>query len=175
MTKHFGTGILANGVDSGIAGEEIEAALTAVMLELNLKAAQVMQSFPVHACTDVTGYGLLGHLKEMLSQDLTATLEYDKLPILPQIWDILKYGGISSGTHANARYLRDQVKWAEKITLLEQMVLFDAQTSGGLLMAVPAEVAESLIAKLNQAETLAANMIGSICQRKDFPIEVRRG
>lgn len=175
LTKPLGTGILATGVDSGIAGEEIETALTAVMLELNLKAAQVMQAFPVHACTDVSGYGLLGHLKEMLSPDLAAILEYDKVPILPQVWDVLKYGGVSSGTHANARYVRDLVRWEESINPQERMVLYDAQTSGGLLMATPPDLAESLITKLNQVGTLAAHLIGYVSQRKDFPIEVRRG
>ena len=175
LTKPLGTGILATGIDSGIVGDEVVASLTAVMLELNLKAAQVMQSFPVHACTDISGFGLLGHLKEMLSPDLSALLDYDKLPILPQVWDVLKYGGISSGTHSNARFLGDQVQWEEKITLLEQMVLFDAQTSGGLLMAVPAEVSNSLISELTQANTLAANIIGFIDLRKDFPIKVQRG
>lgn len=175
VTKPLGTGILAAGVDSGIAGEEIEAVLTAVMLELNLKAAQVMQTFPVHACTDVSGYGLLGHLKEMLSPDLTAILDYDKVPVLPQVWDVLKFGGVSSGTHANARYVRDLVKWEENITPQEQLVLADAQTSGGLLMAVPADSAESLTAQLKQAGTFAADIIGSVQERKDFPIEVRRG
>ncbi|KJS48553.1 MAG: hypothetical protein VR66_13435, partial [Peptococcaceae bacterium BRH_c23] len=175
LTKPLGTGILATGIDSGIVGDEVEAALTAVMLELNLKAAQVMQTFPVHACTDVSGFGLLGHLSEMLNPDLSVMLDYDKLPILPQVWDILKYGGVSSGTHSNARYLGDQVHWEEKITLLEQMVLFDAQTSGGLLMAVPAEVANLLISELTLAKTLAANIIGYVCKRSDFPIKVRRG
>jgi len=175
LTKPLGTGILASGVDSGIAGEEIETTLTAVMLELNLKAAKVMQSFPIHACTDVSGYGLLGHLKEMLSSDLTVMLDYGRVPILPQVWDILKYGGVSSGTHANARYLRDLVKWDESITPQEQMVLYDAQTSGGLLMAAPADVADSLISQLNQAGTLAADIIGYVYQRNDFPIEVKRG
>lgn len=174
ITKPLGTGILASGVDSGIAGEEIEAALTAVMLELNLKAAQVMQPFPVHACTDVSGYGLLGHLKEMLSPDLTAILDYEKVPVLPQVWDVLKYGAVSSGTHANARYMRDLVKWEENITPQEQLVLADAQTSGGLLMAVPADMAQSLTAQLKHAGTLAAEVIGSIHSRKDYPIEVKR-
>ena len=175
LTKPLGTGILATGIDSGIVGDEVEASLTAVMLELNLKAAQVMQLFPVHACTDVSGFGLLGHLKEMLNPDLSALLDYDKLPILPQVWDILKYGGVSGGTHSNARYLGGQVQWEEKITLFEQMVLFDAQTSGGLLMAVPAEVANSMISELTRAKTLAANIIGYIGKRKDFPIKVQRG
>ncbi|WP_309446440.1 selenide, water dikinase SelD [Desulfosporosinus nitroreducens] len=175
LTKPLGTGILASGIDAGIVEDEVEAALTAVMLELNLKAAQVMQAFPVHACTDVSGFGLLGHLREMLNPDLSAQLDYDKLPILPQVWDVLKYGGISGGTHSNARYLGDQVQWEEKITFFEQMVLFDAQTSGGLLMAVPAEAADSMISELNRAGTLAANIIGYIGKRTDFPIKVRRG
>ena len=170
LTKPLGTGILSTGVDSGIVGEEIEAVVTGVMLELSRNAAEVMASFPVHACTDVTGYGLLGHLNEMLSPELAAVLSYKEMPILPQVWDILKFGGVSSGTHANARYLRDRVKWAGSFSPHEQLVLFDAQTSGGLLIAIPEEAASGLIAGLKKVGTLAAAPIGRIAKRQGLPL-----
>lgn len=171
LTKPLGTGILATGVDSGIAGEEIETVVTRVMLELNRKAAEVMAEFPVHACTDVTGYGLLGHLNEMLGPDLAAVLSYQEIPVLPQVWEILKMGGVSSGTHANARYLRDRIRW-EGISPQEQLVLFDAQTSGGLLIAISEAEASALIGELNKAGTLAAHPIGRIEKRQGLPLIV---
>lgn len=174
LTKPLGTGILATGVDSGIVGEEIETVVTNVMLELNRGAAQVMTSFPVHACTDVTGFGLLGHLNEMLSSELTAVLNYRKMPILPQVWDVLKYGGVSSGTHANARYLRERIQWDGSFSPQEQLVLFDAQTSGGLLMAVPEEAASDLVSALENAGTLAAAPIGRLEKLPGLPIIIKR-
>ncbi len=86
LTKPLGTGILATGLDVGIAGDEVEEVMIRVMLELNKDAAQVMSLFDVHACTDVSGFGLLGHLREMLGSDLTAVLNYEQIPILPQVW-----------------------------------------------------------------------------------------
>ncbi|MHB1652570.1 MAG: selenide, water dikinase SelD [Desulfitobacteriaceae bacterium] len=173
LTKPLGTGILATGIDSGIVGEEIEAVVTGVMLELNRSAAEVMTSFPVHACTDVSGYGLLGHLHEMLSPDLTAVLSYSQVPILPQVWDVLKYGGVSSGTHANSRYLRDRILWEKSLSPHEQLVLFDAQTSGGLIMAVSEEVAPALISSLQKAGTLAAAPIGRFERFQGLPLIVK--
>lgn len=172
LTKPLGTGILATGLDVGIAGNEVEEVMTRVMLELNKDAAQVMSSFDVHACTDVSGFGLLGHLLEMLGSHLTAVLRYEQIPILPQVWDVLKYGGTSSGTHANALYLRDEVSWDKSLTPQQQLVLFDAQTSGGLLMAAPEDVAPALVAKLGEVGTLAAAVIGHVENRGGVVIKI---
>jgi selenide,water dikinase len=173
LTKPLGTGILATGLDVGIAGEEIEKVMIRVMLELNKDAAQVMSSFDFHACTDVSGFGLLGHLLEMLGSDLTAVLSYEQIPILPQVWDILKYDGISSGTHSNALYFRDEVRWDKSLTPQQQFVLFDAQTSGGLLMAAPEDVALALVAKLEEVGTLASAVIGRVENREDVGIKIK--
>ena len=173
LTKPLGTGILANGLDVGIAGDEVEEVMIRVMLELNKDAAQVMSSFDVHACTDVSGFGLLGHLLEMLGSDLTAVLSYEQIPILPQVWDVLKYGGTSSGTHSNALYLRDEVSWDKLLTPQQQLVLFDAQTSGGLLMAAPEDVAPALVAKLREVGTLASAVIGRVENRGGVVIKIQ--
>lgn len=173
LTKPLGTGILATGLDNGIAGGEVEEVMTRVMLELNKAAAQVMSSFAVHACTDVSGFGLLGHLLEMLGSGLTAVLSYEQIPILPQVWDVLKYGGTSSGTHSNALYLRDDVSWDTSLTPQQQLVLCDAQTSGGLLMAVPEEIVSALVAKLGEVGTLASAVIGYIENRGGVAIRIK--
>jgi len=176
LTKPLGTGILATGVDNGIVSAEIESVMTKVMLELNRSAAEVMTSFPVHACTDISGYGLLGHLYEMLSPDLTdltAVLSYKEIPILPQVWDVLKFGAVSSGTHANARYLQERVTWDDSVSPQEQLVLYDALTSGGLLIAVPEAVASALIFGLQQAGTLAAAPIGRVVKRHGLPLIIQ--
>lgn len=173
LTKPLGTGILATGLDMGIASDEVEEVMIRVMLELNKDAAQVMTSFDVHACTDVSGFGLLGHLLEMLGSDLTAELRYEQIPILPQVWDVLKFGGTSSGTHSNALYLRDKVSWDKSLPPQQQLVLFDAQTSGGLLMAAPEDVAPALVAKLREVGTLASAVIGRVENRGSVAINIK--
>lgn len=173
LTKPLGTGILANGLDAGIAEEKIEEIMIQVMLKLNKEAAQLMSLFNVHACTDVSGFGLLGHLYEMLGSSLAAVISYERVPILHQVWDILKYGGISSGTHANARYLRDEVKWDGFLTTQQQLVLFDSQTSGGLLIALPEDEAKDLLTKLLEVGTIDAAVIGYVENRKSVPIKVK--
>ncbi len=132
-----------------------------------------MSSFNVHACTDVSGFGLLGHLREMLGSDLTAVLSYEQIPILPQVWDVHKYGGISSGTYSNARYLRDEVRWDKSLTPRQQHVLFDSQTSGGLLIAAPEDVAPALVAKLGEVGTLASAVIGHVENRESVVLKIK--
>lgn len=173
LTKPLGTGILANGLDAGIAGEEIEEVMVRVMLTLNKEAAQVMSLFNIHACTDVSGFGLLGHLREMLGSNLTAVLSYQQVPILSHVWDVLKYGGISSGTHANAHYLRNEVEWDGSLSPKQQLVLFDSQTSGGLLMAVSEETAHGLLDKLLEVGTMATAVIGHVEKRESVAIKVK--
>lgn len=173
LTKPLGTGILANGLDAGIAGEKIEEVMVQVMIKLNKEAAQLMSLFNVHACTDVSGFGLLGHLREMLGSNLTAVISYERVPILSEVWDVLKYGGISSGTHSNARYLRDEVKWDGILSTQHQLVLFDSQTSGGLLIALPEDEAKELLAKFLEVGTIDAAVIGYVENRKSVPIKVK--
>ncbi|MDA8442064.1 MAG: AIR synthase-related protein, partial [Peptococcaceae bacterium] len=157
---------------AGLAGQEIEDVMIRVMLNLNKEAARVMSLFNVHACTDVSGFGLLGHLREMLGANLTALLSYQQVPILEQVWDVLNYGGVSSGTHANARHLQQEVRWDASLSPHQQLVLFDSQTSGGLLIAAPEDTAQALVAKLREAGTLASAVIGQVKKRVGKAIEI---
>src|SRR5213079_939188 len=105
-----------------------------VMTTLNRSAAEVLAQFEVHALTDVTGFGLLGHLRNITSASaVTARVWADAVPVLPAAWDYVQSGIAPGGTHANWRFLADWVTYAQDVSKEKQLLLCDAQTSGGLL------------------------------------------
>lgn len=163
LTKPIGLGIITtaakNDQDSlGAIGEAIR-----VMTTLNRTAAEVLTRFEVHALTDVTGFGLLGHLRNITAASaVEAEVQAAKVPVLPAAREYVKAGIAPGGTRANAKFLADWVTFAPTVTPEEQLFLCDAQTSGGLLAAVPAAIAKTVAAALQEAGTLAASIIGNI-------------
>lgn len=176
LTKPLGIGVITTAIDQGIAGDAaIEQALQ-VMTRLNRDAAQAMTRVGVHAATDVTGFGLLGHLREMLqASGLAATISLERVPVLEPAWHLIERGAVSGGTRNNLRYLHPSVSFATDISEAEQIALCDAQTSGGLLIAVPPERQAALLAALRDAGCLAAAVIGTAVAGEPGRIEVRRG
>ena len=141
------------------------------LADANAGAAQAMlavdPSAPlrtgIHAATDVTGFGLLGHLREMLAgEGLGARIELRAVPVLDAAWDLAAANCIPDGSHNNFYYLASFVAWDETIDRPARMVLCDAQTSGGLLLAVPPERTGDLLAALQEQATPAAAVIGEV-------------
>ncbi len=163
LTKPLGLGIITTGLDRGLVDETtIEQAVT-VMTTLNAGAAEAMLAVGVHAATDVTGFGLLGHLHEMLAASrVGAQIELSAVPALDKAWYLAAANCIPDGSHNNFRYLESFVTWDEVIERPARMVLCDAQTSGGLLLAVSPERTDDLLAALKGRETPAAAVIGEI-------------
>lgn len=163
LTKPLGLGIITtaakNDVDAqGAIGEAIR-----VMTTLNRTAAEVLARFEVHALTDVTGFGLLGHLRNVTAASgVTAEVWSERVPVLPAARAYAAEGIAPGGTRANHKFLADWVTYAPSLSTEEQWLLCDAQTSGGLLAAVPNENAEALVAALTAAGTPAAAIIGRI-------------
>jgi selenide,water dikinase len=161
LTKPIGLGIVTtaakNGEDSLKAIEEA----IGVMATLNRRAAEVLGQFEVHALTDVTGFGLLGHLRNMTSASgVTATIQLEGVPALAAARQYVQKGIAPGGTHANWRFLSDWVEYAPDIEKHEQLLLCDAQTSGGLLISLEANRAAELVAALHQAGMLGAAVVG---------------
>ncbi len=126
----------------------------------------------VSACTDVTGFGLLGHLREIAEQGgVGARVTFGRVPVLPGAWDLLRDGAVSQGTQNNYRLLRDEVRWHPAVSPEARTLLCDAQTSGGLLIAVPADRVETLLATLAAARVEAAD-IGEVLPGPAGGIEV---
>ena len=149
LTKPLGTGILNTAAKAGLLSREEEKALIASMKRLNRYAAECLQPTFVHACTDVTGFGLLGHLAEMTaSGNISAEIDHRLIPKLPGAFAMAEMGIIPRGAYANRNWLSCRVRISEPVPTAAADLLFDPQTSGGLLIAVAPEKAEALLAKL---------------------------
>jgi selenide, water dikinase len=144
LTKPLGIGLITTAIKRGVAQAEQVSAVVDTMTQLNAAAAEAMVEVGVQAATDVTGFGLLGHLHGMLeASGVGAELDASAIPLLPGTLELAERQIVPGGTHKNLAYLQPYVDWAE-LSRPEQLVLADAQTSGGLLMAVSEERAESL-------------------------------
>jgi selenium donor protein len=151
LTKPLGTGIIATAIKAGRAPATVVDEAVASMASLNRTASEVMRKHGVHACTDVTGYGLLGHLREMAAASgVDARIHVAAVPILPGARELAEAGHVPGGTKRNLEDLAEFVDWDETDPITRTL-LADAQTSGGLLIALPAEAAEGLVREMGTA------------------------
>lgn len=131
------------------------------MASLNRTAAELMAGFPVHACTDVTGFGLLGHVKEMTGdKQVNVELELAAIPVLEQVWEYCSARLIPGATHRNLEFADPVTDWPDRISETERYLLGDPQTSGGLLIGLPFTAAERLVRKLRKAGIGSASVVG---------------
>jgi cysteine desulfurase NifS/selenium donor protein len=171
LTKPLGTGIISTAIKRGIADRDTEKRGIAVMARLNNKTAEIMSAFKVNSCTDVTGYGLLGHLKEMILGSQTgADLDYKKVPLLPMTWELAAMNMIPGGTRNNLQYVEDIVEWDDSMPELAKIILADAQTSGGLLITLPANESDKFVRQLQHAGIDDASEIGKITKGKKIRV-----
>ena len=162
LTKPIGTGILSTAIKQGLAApDDIEQA-TAVMATLNRAAAEAMLAVGVHAATDVTGFGLLGHLHELTrGSGVGAILEASAVPLLPSVEEFARRGVVPGGTRRNGEMVEPYVDW-DGVDEPTRILLADTQTSGGLLIAVDAERAGALELALRQRSAPVIARIGEI-------------
>ena len=160
LTKPIGVGTLfAADMRYEAKGRWIEAAIE-MMLQSNRDAAQILRQHDAHACTDVTGFGLLGHLLEMCGGDTHIELDIDNIPCLPGAVELARQKIFSSLFEANKKHFEPQLAIETGVNVAKQPLLFDPQTSGGLLAAVPAQQAEPCLSALWQAGYIHAMKIG---------------
>jgi selenide,water dikinase len=163
LTKPLGTGIIATAIKREMADAEIIERAVASMATLNRGASEAMLAVGPHAATDVTGFGLIGHVLEITSASgVGARIHVDALPFLPGLWELARAGAIPGGTRRNLEAVAGMVEWRADLDETSQLVISDAQTSGGLLIAVAPEKADALEAALSRAETPAVSRIGEI-------------
>ena len=175
LTKPIGVGIITTGIDRGSVDEATIAQVTKVMTMLNKDASIAMQEVGVHAATDVTGFGLLGHLHEMArASGVGAKVVLEEIPVLAEAWDLARKDVIPEGSYNNYRYLADFVTWERTISHDVQMVLCDAQTSGGLLIAAPPQNALKLVKILQQKGVEDARIIGEVIPDRNGNVWVTR-
>jgi selenide,water dikinase len=172
LTKPLGSGIVATAIKADAASPEVIAKAVEVMTALNDRAAQAMAKAGVKAATDVTGFGLLGHLRSMLrSSGAAAVIQAGAVRVLPGAIALAEAGHVPGGTRRNHEDLRDDVSFAAKIPDALRTVLVDAQTSGGLLIAVPAAALDGLLAELAAARCEAA-VVGEVTEGRAGAITV---
>jgi cysteine desulfurase len=149
LTKPIGTGIIATAIKRGLVDEDTVREVNNLMATLNRASAEAMVEVGVSACTDVTGFGFLGHLREMSSgAGLDVEIHFDRVPILEAASNLISADVIPGGTRDNLAYVEPHLIWSEDISTPQKLLLADAQTSGGLLIAVPAEKLEKLLRAL---------------------------
>ena len=163
LTKAIGSGVITTAGKAGTAPEESIQAAVDSMATLNKGAADAMIEVGVNAATDVTGFGLLGHLSQMMKASGTsAAMNWSQIPLLPGVLELAKAGSVSGGTARNMEALAGLVNREDGISDIEFMVLADAQTSGGMLISVPEERSASLVKSLVANETLHSVIIGKV-------------
>ncbi len=174
LTKPLGTGIIATAVKRGIADKSVMAKSAKSMTTLNKLAADVMTEIGVNSATDVTGFGLLGHLLEMCeASDVSAKIDYSVLPFLPSVKELAERGIVPGGTKRNLKFVKDKVQFGKHLSNIDKLLLADAQTSGGLLISLPAEKAQKYITKFNELSEIKAMVIGEIVEKSDINIFVK--
>jgi selenide, water dikinase len=163
LTKPLGTGIINTAIKGGLASREIVDEVTRLMARLNRDAAAIMEQYPVHACTDITGFGLLGHIAEMIADSpLGIRISSEAVPIIRETLDYAAMGLVPAGTFKNREFRECMVEFAPSVDPLVQDVLFDAQTSGGLLICVDNEKADDLLKALRDGGIGESAIIGDV-------------
>lgn len=174
LTKPLGSGVITTALDKGLhCDDDLVETVIALMAALNQGAAQAMLAVGVHGATDVTGFGLLGHLHEMaLASGVSAVVEADRVPMLRGVLQLAE-GAVSNGTRNNVRFLQDHVTWSADVSQAHRIILSDAQTSGGLLIAVSPDRAEALAVALAAQGCLSCHAIGHLEAHTPGAIHVR--
>lgn len=172
LTKPIGVGILTSSIKKDLLSEEEISRVTSVMAGLNKTAAEVMDRYDVHACTDVTGFGLMGHTLEMAKGSGTGiVIVKDDVPVLPRVREMAEAGVIPGGSKNNHAHVSGSVQFPEAMDDIDRLILCDAVTSGGLLIALDQEEALKLLQELQEAG-VEAGMIGRVTDQHPGTIVV---
>ena len=171
LTKPLGTGIITTASKKGLASEsQIKDAIN-IMTQLNSKASSIMLDFEVNACTDITGYGLLGHLTEMCSSsNVSAKIQFDSIKFLCGVFEFAQKNIFPGGSKRNLDYFSKKINFSTMLSEHQKIMLADAQTSGGLLISCPSNRAKELQEVLSW--DMESSIIGSVFEKEPHLITV---
>jgi selenide,water dikinase len=173
LTKPLGTGIISTAHKAQMADAGIFQGAVDSMVQLNNKASEAMVEYDVHACTDITGFGLLGHASEMAKGcGLSFQFFYSRIPILAGAKGFAAQGIVPGGAYCNQDYFGREIAISSKVPEPEQILLFDPQTSGGLLIALPSSDGEKLLRSLKEKGIPQASLIGEVIAKEKNLITV---
>ena len=177
LTKPLGIGIITTAMKKGLVSQDVIAEAIDVMSTLNKGAAEAMVNVGVNACTDITGFGFLGHLHEMAKASrLGAKIFLDDVPVIQETWNLIKNkpGVVPGGTRKNLEFLKEDLIVNSGISEIDLLVLADAQTSGGLLISVTEEKLPSLLQGLKEAGVKTIAIVGKMVQDDLFKLEISK-
>jgi selenide,water dikinase len=174
LTKPIGTGIITTGCKQGITPDDILKNAVDVMATLNKGAAEAMMRVGINSCTDITGFGLMGHLRGMTKgSKVGAIINASDVPVLPGVWDLLEKNVVPGGTFRNMNGVEDSVDWDESLTDQQRLLMCDAQTSGGLLISVTKDKVEKLLSELEISGVETRVIVGEITAENSGRILVK--
>lgn len=175
LTKPLGTGIITTAIKRNLVDQDVVKKVVRIMSFLNRYASESMLEVGVNACTDITGFGLLGHLCELVQASKAgANIYWSRIPVIEPALKLAKDNVVPGGTLSNLKFIEDKVKWDNGITNEEKLILSDAQTSGGLLISVPKHRETTLLELLTVKGVLNAVAIGEIIEDKRCRIQVKK-
>lgn len=174
LSKPIGVGIMTTGIKRSAITPEQEREVTETMALLNKSAADALKNFTPHAVTDVTGFGLLGHGSEIArGSNVSFEVSLSDVPVLDGTYDLAAKGVVPGGSKSNHKWLENDVEYKD-ISIEEQLVLCDAITSGGLLVALPEREAEQYVEALKNKGLVHAAIVGRVTEKQDKLIYVKR-
>lgn len=174
LTKAIGTGVYSTALKNGALSASREKLFYRAMAELNRDAAEGLYDFGANACTDITGFGLLGHALEMArASDASLAIDLKALPVLPGALALAERGFLTGGGLSNHEYVKDDISMDGRVASALLMLLCDPQTSGGLLVAIPAKKAPRYLAALKKRGVRDAAVIGEVTAPEDARLVLR--
>jgi selenide,water dikinase len=173
LTKPLGTGIINTAIKGGLASPRTIGRVTELMAALNRQAAEIMSEFSISACTDITGFGLLGHLAEMICRTgKGVTIDSANVPILAEAYEFAAMGLVPVGAHNNREFRKNMVRMPAGFDPVLRDLLFDPQTSGGLLIGCAERDAPALVRRLHDAGTVEAAVVGLVHENLNNTIQL---
>jgi selenide,water dikinase len=166
LTKPLGTGIISTALKAGKVSKETEAKVTKYMAALNKKASELMQEGGVHACTDITGFGLIGHACQLAQKSRVGIkINSSAVPVFAEVEEFARAGLCPGGLHRNREFYGKTVEFSKQMPDYTRDILFDPQTSGGLLISLSPDAAELLVKKLHKAGIKDAVIVGEVINK----------
>lgn len=173
LTKPIGVGILTKGIKDAVVTDEQITQVTETMAQLNKYAAEAIFDFPISAATDVTGFGLLGHALEMIEgTNVGIHIDSREVPILEGTKELLIKNGAAKGSRDNLKWVSNKVAFSERLDSNDQLILADAVTSGGLLIAINSDLAEVALQRIHENGVINAKIIGEFTEETPGKIKV---
>ena len=173
LTKPLGTGVITTAAKQGTVSNDVLQTAVDTMSTLNQRASEAMMQVGPHACTDITGFGLMGHLEGMVrGSEVGARIYLNKIPVLPGVQKLLSQGVAPGGTHRNLDGVQAITHWHPDLSDEDKLLLCDAQTSGGLLIALAADKVDGLLSELEARGVEDAHVVGQITDGAEPRIEV---